>query len=358
MSDSWRGIRLRRPCVLDIFCGGGGAARGLLAAGFQTVVGVDRDDHRASYESVPGMHFVQMDVAELTADDLAHFTIVWASPPCQAFSRIIPRSMRETHQKRWQEKGRHADLVPWARDILRRSGRPYIIENVPGAPLQEPLVRLCGTQMDPPLAVFRHRIFESNVALQEPERACDHRGCSLGERGRHVHRPHAEMYADPAWRLPDSVRTVEVRFPCRSEDRPDFIYEATTDATKALFRRHYKRTYARSVKEVARATGALVPNPEYATELRAYNERRAAARAKGKKLMYPVYGASTASRGTTDEWRRALGCPDAQMTREELAQCVPPAYAAFLGRQLLRAHSEAPVLPPKKRRLARGISNT
>ena len=51
------------------------------------------------------------------------------------------------------------------RDLLEASGLPYVIENVVGAPLLDP-IRLCGSSFD--LGVQRHRLFESNLPLFAP----------------------------------------------------------------------------------------------------------------------------------------------------------------------------------------------
>jgi DNA (cytosine-5)-methyltransferase 1 len=61
------------------------------------------------------------------------------------------------------------------REALKATGKPYIIENVIGAPLHCPIL-LCGTMFDlttadkdgKPLFLRRHRLFESNVWLTEP----------------------------------------------------------------------------------------------------------------------------------------------------------------------------------------------
>ncbi len=63
--------------------------------------------------------------------------------------------------------------------MLQNSGKPYIIENVVGAPLINP-VRLCGT-MFPNLKVFRHRLFESNIPLKV-EMECKHEGHTVKTR--------------------------------------------------------------------------------------------------------------------------------------------------------------------------------
>lgn len=59
----------------------------------------------------------------------------------------------------------YPDLVAPTRDLLRATGRPWVIENVPQAPLIDPAI-LCGSMFD--LPVYRHRGFESNVPLDPP----------------------------------------------------------------------------------------------------------------------------------------------------------------------------------------------
>ncbi len=59
----------------------------------------------------------------------------------------------------------YPDLLPPMRARLQASGKLYILENVVGAPLCNPVV-LCGAQFG--LRVYRHRLFESNVLLFVP----------------------------------------------------------------------------------------------------------------------------------------------------------------------------------------------
>jgi DNA (cytosine-5)-methyltransferase 1 len=73
---------------------------------------------------------------------------------------------------------RDADLVEPTRELLVRSGKPYVIENVIGAPLIEP-VMLCGTMFgletpDHRAELQRHRLFETSFTLSAP--ACQHSG--------------------------------------------------------------------------------------------------------------------------------------------------------------------------------------
>jgi DNA (cytosine-5)-methyltransferase 1 len=134
-----------RPRLLDLFCGAGGAARGYQQAGFY-VVGVDVNPQ----PRYAGDAFVQGDALNPPIET-SQFHAVHASPPCQGYTAMT---------NRWGSS--HPRLLPEVRKLLRSTGLPYIIENVVGAPLLDP-VRLCGSAFG--LGTYRHRLFESNVAL-------------------------------------------------------------------------------------------------------------------------------------------------------------------------------------------------
>ena len=142
---------MAKPRLLDLFCCAGGAAMGYHRAGFE-VIGVDIDPQ----PNFP-FEFIQSDALTLDPEWVASFDVIHASPPCQSYSDLAKRN-RNGHM--WPR------LIEPVRDMLNRSGRPYIIENVEGAPLIEPVV-LCGT-MFPGLRVIRHRLFESNIDLEVP----------------------------------------------------------------------------------------------------------------------------------------------------------------------------------------------
>lgn len=145
--------RTGRPRLLDLFCGAGGCSVGYWQAGFD-VVGVDtRASPRYPFRHVTG------DVLALDPEWVASFDAIHASPPCQTHSTMTIAAGSDA-------QSRHPDLIPDTRRLLEASGRPWVIENVPGAPLRDP-IRLCGS-MFPPLRVRRHRIFESNVMLLAP----------------------------------------------------------------------------------------------------------------------------------------------------------------------------------------------
>lgn len=138
--------------ILDLFCKQGGASMGYHRAGFE-VVGVDIErQKRYPFE------FIQADALEIMhdMDFLRSFDALAGSPPCQTHSRT--KHLRDAQGKTTTK----VDLIPQTREAFQASGLPYIIENVPGAPLLDP-VQVCGSSFG--LTVRRHRLFESNVPL-------------------------------------------------------------------------------------------------------------------------------------------------------------------------------------------------
>lgn len=151
--------------VLDLFCCAGGASEGYVRAGYD-VVGVDIDP-QPNYP----WPFIQMDALQFMAyltvgctfstagfnGDYVCFNIhqidfIHASPPCQLFTMY---NNVKSIKKSTEEK--YLNLIPQTRAVLQRSGKPYVIENVPKSPLNDP-IRLCGTSFGIP--VRRHRLFE------------------------------------------------------------------------------------------------------------------------------------------------------------------------------------------------------
>lgn len=127
---------------MDLFCGAGGAGVGWYRAGFE-VVGVDIvDQPNYPYE------FIQADALKI---DLPKCDAIHASPPCQNYCW-------GTAWKRAEGKI-YPDLIESTRELLIESGKPYVIENVPNAPLQNPTY-LEGTMFG--LGVIRRRHFETS----------------------------------------------------------------------------------------------------------------------------------------------------------------------------------------------------
>jgi DNA (cytosine-5)-methyltransferase 1 len=135
--------------LLDLFCGAGGAAAGYHRAGFDEIVGVDiQPQPRYPFTFVAGH------ALDYVAAHGRDFDAIHASPPCQAFSPL-----RAVHRKDYPE------LVHATRAAMIATGRPWIIENVVGAPLGSGVV-LCGTMFD--LRVYRHRRFETSWLIFQP----------------------------------------------------------------------------------------------------------------------------------------------------------------------------------------------
>ena len=143
----------RKPRLLDLFCGAGGCSMGYSRAGFE-VVGVDIN-HMPRYP----FEFHQGDALEFLVAHGSEFDAIHASPPCQRHSSMM-------RPKRYHgNRDRHPDLIGRTQVVLLALGLPYIIENVPGAPLNRPIM-LCGAMFG--LRVYRHRMFESSQVLLAP----------------------------------------------------------------------------------------------------------------------------------------------------------------------------------------------
>lgn len=114
--------------LLDLYCCEGGGAMGYHRAGFD-VVGVDLAPQRRY-----PFTFVQGDAIAYVKEHAHEFDVVHASPPCQRYS-ITNASRRHAYP----------DLIGATREVLIACGLPYVIENVPGAPMVDPL-QLCGSE--------------------------------------------------------------------------------------------------------------------------------------------------------------------------------------------------------------------
>jgi DNA (cytosine-5)-methyltransferase 1 len=163
---------MKRPLLLDLFCGAGGAAMGYHRAGFD-VVGVDINPQKNYPFSL-----VQADALAWLDDNPCHdIAAIHASPPCQAHTAM--RHMPDARP--------HPQLIEPTRTLLQAKGLPYVIENVVGAPLLNPIM-LCGSMFKLGVNEFqlqRHRLFESTVKLTIPQ-PCDHRSPTIGVYGGHV----------------------------------------------------------------------------------------------------------------------------------------------------------------------------
>lgn len=161
--------------LLDLYCGGGGASRGYELAGFD-VVGIDKYPQKKYVGE-----FIMADAIEYLLDNYHKFDAIHASPPCQKWSLA---SMQ--HRINGKE---YIDLIEPTRAALISAGKPYVIENVVGAPLIDPIT-LCGSMFMAAdgtgiLRTYRHRLFESNIPLLAGP--CEHKWpqAKMGRRARH-----------------------------------------------------------------------------------------------------------------------------------------------------------------------------
>jgi len=208
------------PVILDLFACGGIAGDGYSQAGFD-VIAIDIEDHPNNPH-----HFYQMDWREGLEKFVHLVDAIHASPPCQGYSRT-----KSLHSNEYDK------LLEEVREALEETGKPYIIENVQGAPMQSPII-LDGLMFG--LKVVRKRLFESNCFLMMPGKGAK-RGSVGGK-----------------------------------------------NCTRETFNGYY------------------------------------------------IVGGH--QMGTVAEWKMAMGVDaDREVSREELAEAIPPAYTRFLGEQLLRS---------------------
>jgi DNA (cytosine-5)-methyltransferase 1 len=131
-----------RVRILDLFCGAGGAAMGYHRAGFD-VVGVDINPQK----HYP-FEFIQADAMTMTTAELGRFDAIHASPPCQDHMQT-PHGL---HGTGW--------MLPAIRDAMNATGLPWVLENVPSAPMR-PDFKLCGCMFGLP-GLRRERWFETS----------------------------------------------------------------------------------------------------------------------------------------------------------------------------------------------------
>ena len=132
---------MRKPKLLDLFCGAGGATKGYQRAGFY-VVGVDIKPQ----PHYCGDEFYQADALEFPLDE---YDTYHASPPCQAYS--VAFSMLLGYRKE------HPDLLGKTRDYLLRTNKPFVLEYVPRSPMFD-YIKLNGTMFG--LKAKKERLFE------------------------------------------------------------------------------------------------------------------------------------------------------------------------------------------------------
>jgi site-specific DNA-cytosine methylase len=149
---------VNRPRLLDLYCGAGGAAVGYHRAGFD-IIGVDIEQQpNYPYE------FHQADALTFPFDG---YDAIHASPPCQRYSRGVLDRNRDAHP----------DLLPPTRARLTAAAVPWVIENVPGAPMRADY-QLCGCMFGLP-QLRRERWFETSWGGFDMRSPCWHTGSAV-----------------------------------------------------------------------------------------------------------------------------------------------------------------------------------
>lgn len=148
-----------KPWILDLFAGPGGAGEGYRRAGFHVVscdiVPQKRNPHEFYQDDALRVLDELLAGREWNGYRLADFQAIHASPPCQEYCTLHARHPDKIYP----------DLIEPVRERLTRTGIPWIIENVPQAPLTHGIY-LCGTMFG--LRVYRHRWFESSHLMWQP----------------------------------------------------------------------------------------------------------------------------------------------------------------------------------------------
>lgn len=168
--------------VLDLFCGAGGAAMGLHRAwSHAEITGVD-----LNLQPRYPFRFVHADALSFSLRD---FDFIWASPPCQRYTQMLNHGLTD--------RSNHPDYIATIRQRLQASGVPYVIENVPHAPLFNP-VTLCGEMFT--LRVTRHRLFECSFPVVQPEHL-PHRGTHIRKQndGGYYYRVYGHETGKASW---------------------------------------------------------------------------------------------------------------------------------------------------------------
>lgn len=147
--------------LLDLFCCEGGAGTGYARAGFD-VTGVDIVARPKNPHPL-----IVADAVEYCREHGHEYDAIHASPPCQSYSKAL-RHMATPQPM----------LIDAIREAMQDTGKPWVIENVVGAPLANESdlfgrhgVELCGTMFG--LRIYRHRIFETCFPIYAP-RPCNH----------------------------------------------------------------------------------------------------------------------------------------------------------------------------------------
>jgi len=115
------------------------------------------------------------------------FVAIHASPPCQAYAVLATDRKRDDHP----------EMLEPVRDLLRQIDLPWVIENVPTAPMPDSFV-LCGSTFD--LPIIRHRRFEVSPPMGLHPSLCPQERYGRGVDHGPGFYPYARKSWEAAWR--------------------------------------------------------------------------------------------------------------------------------------------------------------
>lgn len=328
-------VRGMTPRLLDMYCGAGGCSLGYERSGFE-VVGVDLNPKcERHYRRVCAGEFIAADALEYVREHGHKFDAIHASPPCQAHTSLRALQPDKTYP----------DLIPATRAALIATGKPYVIENVPRAPLgggSTYLLMLCGTMFglvtpDGSAEIRRHRLFETNWCFGLRP-ACQHGGEAISVSGtgldrkrwlnRCSHCGHTRNHhgGDPEWGTFSSECDA---CSCAGfvETRPRQVITVAGHDYHSMAARNQRR---RGIDGDALTTRTLAEQQRY----------RRAMNVTGNTPQINTVRNTERETFTADEARYAMGI---DLPMIYLSQAIPPAYTAWLGARLIASLDTRPL---------------
>lgn len=220
--------------VLDLFCGEGGASAGYKNDGYG-IYGID-NDAKALKRYPYGSDC--LDWREALDTYGASVDLIHASPVCKRYSTATRKDKRD----------QHPDQIAEVRDALRMLGKPYVIENVPGSPLIDPvelcgcMFGLCARRNGVLYSIYRPRLFEANFFIPQPEHV-EHRGIALDVFG---HGAPGRFYREHGHGVPAHFTKEVMGVPWMTRD-------GMSQSIPPVFAQHVGRAYRMVEYEFSRA---------------------------------------------------------------------------------------------------------
>ncbi|MFF0729296.1 DNA methylase [Streptomyces sp. NPDC004134] len=232
-----------RPLLLDLFSCAGGAGAGYARVGFD-VRGcdiADRPNYPFPYHQGDALSYLTQLIA---TGEIRRYSFVHASPPCQHGCAL---TVGTNASQGWGRT--HVDLVAPTRELLDRTGLPYVIEQPNGRAEIRKDLTLCGEMFG--LGVIRHRNFELGGWRIERPAHMPHRGRVRGYRhGRFYDGPYVAAYGNGGGK--PTVPELQTALGIDWTDVREELTEAIPPAyTEYIGRAGYALLYARRLGEAA-----------------------------------------------------------------------------------------------------------